>query len=77
MQSWYKLMRMFKDYELNADVTLAEFNHPVYMNSGVGGSWGIADYIKESGECQAIVRFVTNIINELGVPGKAETDTTL
>ena len=69
----YKLMRMFKDYELNPDVTLAEFSHPVYMNSGRGGSWGIADYIKESAECQAIVRFVTNIINQLGVPGKAET----
>jgi hypothetical protein len=67
------LMKQFKDYELNAKKELEKFNHPTYMNMGVGGTWPIADFIKPSAECQAIVRFVRNVINQLGVPGTAET----
>ena len=67
------LMKQFKDYELNAKKELEKFIHPTYMNMSVGGAWPIADFIKPSAECQAIVRFVRNVINQLGVPGTAET----
>ncbi|MET0851404.1 MAG: hypothetical protein ABW020_09775 [Candidatus Rokuibacteriota bacterium] len=67
------LMKQFKDYELNAKKELEKFMHPTYMNLSVGGAWPIADFIKPSAECQAIVRFVRNVINQLGVPGTADT----
>jgi hypothetical protein len=67
------LMRVIKDYELEADASLKAVNHPVYMNSGVGGAWPITDYPDAKAECQAIVRWVGSMLTQLGVPGTAET----
>jgi hypothetical protein len=68
------LMRLFPFYQLNPDKDLAIFDHPKYFNQGFGGAWPMADYRpRRTGECQAIVRFVSDVLRQLGVPGKAET----
>ncbi len=46
-------------------------NHPNFMNN-FGGAWNIADFISNSAECQAIVRFVRAIIKQIGCGGLAQ-----
>jgi hypothetical protein len=66
------LMSRFKGYTLQRDPRVPrEYNHPTYFN-GVGGAWPVAENIQASAECQAIVRFVRNVIHQVGCPGKAE-----
>jgi hypothetical protein len=61
----------FPHYELRANKSLKAFSHPDYLNS-LGGAWPMADYMEDSGECQAIVRFVRDILKQVGVPGTIE-----
>jgi len=49
-----------------------DYKHATYFND-LGGAWVMADYISETGECQAIVRFVRALIKQMGCPGTAET----
>ena len=66
------LMSRFKGYTLKRDPRVpSQYNHPTYFN-GVGGAWPVAENIQASAECQAIVRFVRNVIHQVGCPGKAE-----
>jgi hypothetical protein len=65
------LFRTFKGYALIADKGLATFNHPTYFNRQ-GGAWPMADHIDESGECQAIVRFIRAVLMQIGCPGEAK-----
>jgi hypothetical protein len=46
-------------------------DHPQYKNN-FGGAWNIADFISNSAECQAIVRFVRAVIKQIGCPGVAQ-----
>jgi|HubBroStandDraft_4_1064222.scaffolds.fasta_scaffold00692_5 hypothetical protein len=46
-------------------------NHPAFFNS-IGGAWNIADFISNSAECQAIVRFFRAVIKQVGCPGTAQ-----
>jgi len=66
------LMSRFRGYTLERnDQVPREYSHPTYFND-VGGAWPIAENIGATGECQAIVRFVRNVIHQVGCPGKAE-----
>ncbi|MFT3766428.1 MAG: hypothetical protein QM820_13085 [Minicystis sp.] len=65
------LMAKFPYYSLKPSPRVPrEYHHPTYYNE-VGGAWGMADYVEEAGECQAIVRLVRAILRQLGVPGEA------
>jgi hypothetical protein len=66
------LMKKLPGYVLDPVKRLHHFMHPGYM-SPYGGAWPMADYLRESGECQAIVRFVRDIILQVGLPGAIET----
>jgi hypothetical protein len=61
----------FPKYTLTENAKLAAFNHPSYFNS-VGGAWPMADHIAETGECQAIVRFIRAVLMQIGCPGEAK-----
>ena len=67
------LMGMFEFYTLKRNPAVPKkYKHPTYFNTH-GGAWPMADFIKQTGECQAIVRFVRGVIKQVGCPGKAET----
>jgi hypothetical protein len=68
----WQLMSKFPFYQLHDDATLAAFKHSGYFNRPTGGAWPMADYIAESGQCQAIVRFVRDVLKELGIPGTTQ-----
>jgi hypothetical protein len=59
---------VFPQYTVTADPALQALDHPKYFNS-VGGAWRLAEHIAETGECQAIVRFVRACMLVLGAPG--------
>src|SRR5205807_2197114 len=40
--------------------------------NSAGGAWPMADHMSATGECQAIVRFVRNVIKQVGCPGKTD-----
>ncbi|MFO0761138.1 MAG: hypothetical protein U0359_31965 [Byssovorax sp.] len=66
------LMGMIPGYTLTSNPTVpSQYNHPRYFNS-VGGAWPIADYFAYSAECQAICRFVSATIKQVGCPGAAD-----
>jgi len=68
-----KLMKLLPYYTLQPSPNVpAHYHHPNYFNDE-GGAWGIADYITDYAECQAIVRFVRGVIKQVGCPGQAET----
>ena len=62
------LMDLFPEYALKESPAVpAEYFHPKYKTrtnsrtkgrTTFGGAWVMADYISQTGECQAIVRFV-------------------
>lgn len=60
--------------ELNADppkkARLMQAGFPTYFEQG--GAWPLAEWARYSGECQAIVRLIRGIKNQLGIPGTAE-----
>ncbi len=65
------LMRKFPYYALHPSPSVPRrYHHPTYYNDE-GGAWPMSDYVKESGECQAIVRLVRGILRQLGVPAEA------
>lgn len=67
------LMKKFPAYTLEVDPAVpAIYNHPTYFNTSFGGAWAMADYVAETGECQAIVRFVRGVIKQVGCPGDAK-----
>lgn len=67
------LMKKFPGYELLPNPKVPkEYKHPTYFNRE-GGAWPMSEYVKESGECQAIVRLLRAIVWQLGIPGQAET----
>jgi hypothetical protein len=66
------LMGKISGYTLVADPAVpVSLNHPQYFN-GVGGAWNMADFIANSAECQAIVRFFRAVIKQVGCPGLAQ-----
>ncbi|HEV3029227.1 MAG TPA: hypothetical protein VG457_16735, partial [Planctomycetota bacterium] len=66
------LMGMFPRYSLSASPKIPpQYGHPSYQNFE-GGAWAMAQF-REPGECQAIVRLVTGVIRQLGVPGESES----
>jgi hypothetical protein len=63
------LMKLLPFYVLKADPAVpSKFRHPTYFNTE-GGAWPMTDFLSNFGECQAIVRFVTKIIKQIGAPG--------
>lgn len=67
------LMAKFEFYTLERDPAVpAKYKHPTYFNHA-GGAWPMADFIPQTGECQAIVRFVRGVIKQVGCPGEAVT----
>lgn len=69
-----KLMKLFPGYTLVTDPAVpAQYKHPTYFNNTEGGAWPMADHASSSAECQAIVRFVSAVIKQVGCPGTAET----
>jgi len=65
------LMDKFPYYSLKPSPKVPrQYRHPTYFNDE-GGAWPMADYVEETGECQAIVRLVRAILRQLGVPGEA------
>jgi hypothetical protein len=67
-----KLMGLFGEYVLTWDSAVpVKLKHPDYFNS-VGGAWWMNDYMTESGECQAMVRFVLAVMQQVGCPGTFE-----
>lgn len=60
----------FPDYVLVADPGVpANFNHPTYFNAA-GGAWPIGAHVGSGAECQAIVRFVKGILDQIGSPAQ-------
>jgi hypothetical protein len=75
------LMTRLKFYVLQPDKAVPEkFGHPTYflkqngklLHNNEGGAWPMMDFLDYYGECQAIVRFVGNVVKQLGMPGTAE-----
>lgn len=70
-----KLMSLISGYTLVADPAVNNarpgVSHPTYFNS-IGGAWNIADFVGNSAECQAIVRFFRAVIKQVGCPGTAQ-----
>lgn len=66
------IMRKFPFYQLHDDASLAAFKHSGYFNRPTGGAWPMADFVAESGQCQAIARFTRDVLKELGVPGTTQ-----
>ena len=68
------LMKKFSFYTLQTDPAVPiEHKHPGYNKNRTGGAWPMADFADQSGECQAIVRFVRGIIRQVGCPSDART----
>jgi hypothetical protein len=69
------LMPLIKNYTLIPDPAVngarPGVNHPQYFNN-IGGAWNVADFIANSAECQAIVRFFRAVIKQVGCPGTAQ-----
>lgn len=66
------LMGQIPGYTLQRNPAVpAEYAHPTYFNS-VGGAWPLADWLRHRAECQAICRFVSAVIKQVGCPGTAE-----
>jgi hypothetical protein len=66
------LMARFPFYSLHPSAKVPrQFKHPTFFNHE-GGAWAMADYVEESGECQAIIRLLRGILRQLGVPGVAQ-----
>jgi hypothetical protein len=60
----------FPNYVLVNDPTLpGAYNHPNFFNAA-GGAWPIMDHVASGAECQAIVRFVKGILNQIGSPAQ-------
>lgn len=67
------LMGLIGDYVLVPDPAVpAALKHPTYFSGTTGGAWNIADFIAQSAECQAIVRFIRAIIKQVGCPGTTQ-----
>lgn len=68
-----KLFARVPSYTLiTNDEVPPELRHPDYFNM-VGGPWPLTDYERYFAECQAIVRMVSAIVHQLGIPGDTET----
>lgn len=66
------LMGQIPGYTLQPNPAVpAAFSHPTYFNT-VGGAWPLADWLSYRAECQAICRFVSAVIKQVGCPGTAE-----
>jgi hypothetical protein len=71
------LMTKLGAYVLQPDPSVPpEYGHPTYYrnmgSNNWGGAWPMMDYLGAYGECQAIVRFVGNVIKQLGMPGSMD-----
>lgn len=67
-----KLMTTLGKYVLRTNPAVpSEYHHPDYYNSK-GGAWPLMDYLAYYAECQAIVRFVGDVIKQVGAPGTIE-----
>lgn len=67
-----KLMGSFPTYTLEKnDAVPVELGHPQYTNPKIG-AWALADYSKQTAECQAICRFVRGVLDQVGCPGTVE-----
>ena len=69
------LQNLFPGYTLTPDPAVpAEFHHPQYfaqhgqVESGAG-AWPAADFLMQTAECQAIIRFVRAAMLQVGCPG--------
>jgi hypothetical protein len=63
------LMGHFTFYQLrNNRAVPEEFKHPTYENPEIG-AWALDDYREHSAECQAICRYVTAMLEQVGLPG--------
>ncbi len=59
-------------YRLRGDRSLIAFGHAHYLKKETGGAWPMVDYADKSGECQAIIRLVLDVIRQIGLPGTAK-----
>jgi hypothetical protein len=67
-----KLMKRLEFYVLSTNPAVpSKYRHPTYYNTE-GGAWPMMDYLSYYGECQAIVRFVGDVIKQVGAPGSIE-----
>jgi hypothetical protein len=60
----------FRVYVLKSDLKAAPYGHSVFFKFELGGAWCLSDFIKKGGECQAIVRLIRAVLNQLGCSGK-------
>lgn len=60
----------FPDYVFKTYMPAAPYGHSAFMNSQLGGAWCLSDFIAAGGECQAIVRLMRALMNQLGCDGK-------
>lgn len=64
------LLSRFPYYTLQPSPKVPKkYGHPRYFNDD-GGAWAMADHPEESGECQAIARFVRAMLRQIGAPGE-------
>ncbi len=72
------LQNQFKGYTLTPNPNVpAKFHHPRYFaDTGEGevesgaGAWPACDFLDETAECQAIIRFVRAAMMQVGCPGE-------
>lgn len=64
------LLSRFPYYTLQPSPKVPKkYGHPRYFNNE-GGAWAMAEHPEESGECQAIARFVRGVLRQVGAPGE-------
>lgn len=66
------LMHVMPNYTLTPNPAAASVGHPGYHLASAGGAWAHMDHIFREAECQAIVRLVQKLLNQVGAPGKTE-----
>ncbi len=62
----------FPNYIFKTHLPAAPYGHSAFMVSELGGAWCLSDFIQAGGECQAIVRLMRAVMNQLGCDGKWE-----
>jgi hypothetical protein len=66
------LMHVMPNYTLTPDPAAVGVGHPGYHLAKAGGAWAHMDHLFREAECQAIVRLIQKLLNQVGAPGKTE-----
>lgn len=69
----FTLLQPDIDREPKKFAPATRFGGPQYFEDNLGGAWPIAEHIELSAEGQAISRFVSGVLHQVGVPGTTET----